>query len=258
MFKRVVTSVIGVILLLGIMYLGSFWISLAAGVLAGISCYEYCRILQHKNYQTPIYPLSVILGLAVFAMGFLPVDALFALYVVLVLVLVIWQMRQSFEWEVFSALFFGLIYYYIGFASFILLRVQAEDFRYLLFAFVIAWITDIGAFFVGRAMGKHKLAPTISPKKTVEGAVGGVVLALIFGGLYGAFLLPENIFLLLALILVASICSQMGDLLESALKRWAGVKDSGKILPGHGGILDRFDSMMMIAPIVYVVLILIF
>ena len=108
---------------------------------------------------------------------------------------------------------------------------------------------------MGRKFGQRKLAPQISPHKTVEGAIGGLLAALVLVGLYGVLALPERWYFVLPTVLVASIVSQFGDLVESYIKRWADVKDSGSILPGHGGILDRFDSMLFIAPVVWLLLI---
>src|SRR5690606_27483192 len=112
--------------------------------------------------------------------------------------------------------------------------------------------TDSGAYFIGRALGRKKLWPEISPKKTVEGAIGGIasalVLTVIFQWIHPLFAFPKAI----AAALIIAVFGQMGDLVESALKRHYGVKDSGNILPGHGGILDRFDSLIFVFPILHV------
>lgn len=128
------------------------------------------------------------------------------------------------------------------------------------YVFVVVWSTDIGAYMIGRKIGKHKLWPVISPNKTWEGAIGAVICALICSAIYMAimgnlginFNTSELTMIVLAFFL--SIVGQMGDLVESAYKRFYGVKDSGKILPGHGGILDRFDSMLFVLPVVAAIL----
>jgi phosphatidate cytidylyltransferase len=115
----------------------------------------------------------------------------------------------------------------------------------LVWAFIVTWATDIGAYFAGRSFGKHKLAPAISPNKTVEGLVGGIAAATILGGAWAlANGLPVA---LLALVPVLAISAQGGDLFESSMKRRAGVKDSGNWLPGHGGALDRLDGLVPVA-----------
>lgn len=115
----------------------------------------------------------------------------------------------------------------------------------LVWAFIVTWATDIGAYFAGRSFGKHKLAPAISPNKTVEGLVGGIAAATILGGAWAlANGLPVS---LLALAPVLAIAAQGGDLFESSMKRRAGVKDSGNWLPGHGGALDRLDGLVPVA-----------
>jgi phosphatidate cytidylyltransferase len=128
----------------------------------------------------------------------------------------------------------------------------------LLLPLLLTWASDIGAFFVGRAFGKRKLMPSVSPGKTVEGAVGGLLATMLIGWLYARFVLTPatqlafvrgGIFLFALLV---SVAAQVGDLAESLLKREAGMKDSSHIIPGHGGVLDRFDSLLFVLPVSYV------
>ena len=115
----------------------------------------------------------------------------------------------------------------------------------LLWAFIVTWSTDIGAYFAGRQFGRRKLAPTISPGKTVEGLLGGVVAATLLGGVWVFAVGLGNALLVLAPIF--AIAAQAGDLFESSIKRHAGAKDSGSWLPGHGGVLDRLDGLVPVA-----------
>ena len=115
----------------------------------------------------------------------------------------------------------------------------------LLWTFIVTWATDIGAYFAGRSFGKRKLAPLISPNKTVEGLFGGIVAASLFGGAWA--LITDLGTALLALAPIFAVAAQAGDLFESGMKRRAGVKDSGAWLPGHGGALDRLDGLVPVA-----------
>jgi phosphatidate cytidylyltransferase len=125
---------------------------------------------------------------------------------------------------------------------------------------VLTWASDIGAYFVGRAAGRHKLIPAVSPGKTVEGALGGVAATVLFAWLYAEFVLQPAAHLtmrpasLLLFGIVISVAAQLGDLSESLLKREAGVKDSSRLIPGHGGVLDRVDSLLFVLPIAYLLL----
>ena len=130
---------------------------------------------------------------------------------------------------------------------------------YILVAFVIAFTADSGAYFVGRVLGKHKLAPVISPNKTIEGAVGGMLCAVLFMGLYGLILTKAFQFDVIYWYgavygVLGAGASILGDLGFSAIKRQMNIKDYGDLIPGHGGILDRFDSMMLVAPLVELLL----
>lgn len=134
----------------------------------------------------------------------------------------------------------------------------------LIFAFILIWVNDIFAYLTGSAIGRHKLCPRISPKKTIEGSIGGAVFTMLFAYFINRFLLNvfffenyinniEVIFLALGVVIFGTL----GDLTESMMKRYAGVKDSGNIIPGHGGILDRFDATFMAMPFVFIYLLLI-
>jgi phosphatidate cytidylyltransferase len=128
----------------------------------------------------------------------------------------------------------------------------------LLLPLLLTWASDIGAFFVGRAFGKRKLMPSVSPGKTVAGAIGGLAATVLVGWLYARFILTPSTQLafvrggIFVFALLVSVAAQIGDLAESLLKREAGMKDSSHIIPGHGGVLDRFDSLLFVLPVAYV------
>lgn len=157
--------------------------------------------------------------------------------------------------------YFSLIYAPVM-LSFVFLTRQLENGIYLVWMiFISSWISDTFAYLVGVMIGKHKLAPVLSPKKSIEGSVGGIVGAALAGGLFGAYmdyaLALENFVVILAIVGgVGSVISQVGDLAASAIKRNHDIKDYGKLIPGHGGIMDRFDSVIFTAPITYFLIIL--
>ena len=122
---------------------------------------------------------------------------------------------------------------------------DAHGLELLIWAFIVTWSTDIGGYFAGRKFGKRKLAPTISPRKTVEGLVGGILTASIFGGAWASG--TKLGLVLLGAAPLLAVAAQAGDLFESAIKRRAGIKDSGHWLPGHGGVLDRLDGLVPVA-----------
>jgi phosphatidate cytidylyltransferase len=121
----------------------------------------------------------------------------------------------------------------------------------ILLLFVIVWVGDSAAYYGGRAFGRHPLAPKISPKKTVEGAIAGLMGSIVAGAIAGVVFLGEPWLSIVVISGVTGVVGQIGDLAESALKRSAGVKDSSSILPGHGGILDRLDSLFFAAPVFF-------
>ncbi len=156
--------------------------------------------------------------------------------------------------------YFALIYAPVM-LSFVFLTRQLENGIYLVWMiFISSWISDTFAYLAGVLFGRHKLAPVLSPKKSIEGSVGGIVGAALFGALFGAYmdsvLSRERFVLILAVVGgVGSVISQVGDLAASAIKRNHDIKDYGKLIPGHGGIMDRFDSVIFTAPITYFLII---
>lgn len=141
---------------------------------------------------------------------------------------------------------------YIGGAWLCAFALRAVNPHWLLFAFLLCWAGDTAALYIGKNFGRHKLAPQISPGKTWEGSVGSVLGGVLVGAMYAHFLIPAaSLPMVLVVAAIGNIAGQIGDLLESAYKRWGGVKDSGSSLPGHGGWLDRIDSSLLSIPVVY-------
>jgi len=152
-----------------------------------------------------------------------------------------------------SSLVLGIIYIFGSWKTGILLHDINPN--WLMFGLMVNWIGDTGAFYVGRKFGSHKLAPSISPGKSWEGAAASVVTGVAFGMIYLPLTIKGTSLLVAGLLaLAANVAGQAGDLAESAIKRGAGVKDSGNLLPGHGGVLDRVDSTMFALPVLYALL----
>ena len=146
----------------------------------------------------------------------------------------------------------GMIYLPLLFSCLLLIRNGADGPAWILVVLCLAFAGDTGAFYAGTYLGRHKLCPSVSPNKTVEGAIGGLAASTIAASVAKYFLLASLPWATcLVMFVLAAAAGQTGDLFESALKRFAGVKDSGSILPGHGGILDRIDALLFVAPVIY-------
>ncbi len=221
-------------------------------LLASIGLYELIRMKKLSIFSP--YGLLVLLILWVIL---LPNESLADFYysktevgIVLILLLltytVITKNRFNFEDAAFSA----LSALYVGIGFYFLIETREAGLVYIFYSLFIIWATDSGAYFIGKAIGKKKLWPEISPNKTVEGSLGGVVCAVIVAILFGLFSnINGTIITFIGMTIVLSIFGQIGDLVQSAYKRHFNVKDSGTILPGHGGILDRVDSWLFVFPL---------
>jgi phosphatidate cytidylyltransferase len=158
--------------------------------------------------------------------------------------------------ERIGKIFIGIFYVSLLFSFLALIKIFPHGGRWVIFTLTIVWFGDTGAYFVGKSLGKHKLAPVISPNKTWEGSVGGILASLLAGYLATLYITDLSIKIAFPIAIIAGAMGQIGDLAESMLKRSYGVKDSGSIIPGHGGILDRVDALLFAAPVVFALLLI--
>jgi phosphatidate cytidylyltransferase len=287
-WKRIATAAVLIPIVVGlVLWASTAIISLALGLVTLLALFEYFALgdaIGHRAYRfwtascalvliyvqwlaaaSPGFELelrgNVRLYRAVHDLGFsrIGLDGTFFLFVLGIAALTLWTKRplvEALPAAGISASGLVLVAFPLTYAV-RLHGLGAQGPRLLLFALVVTWVGDTAAYFVGRSIGKHALAPHLSPKKTWEGTfasfLGSLIVALVFVRWISAPL-PH----LLAMAAVANVAGQAGDLLESAYKRSAGIKDSGSLLPGHGGVLDRIDALILAIPVVWYYWILIY
>ena len=261
-FLRVLTALVSVPFLLGIAYLGTWYFALLILVIALAAQRELYRMMEAGSMR-PHKRAGFCMGALIALHPLLP--AMVPLTVAFLLAYLAFTTLSDFERKPLpniSGTVFGVIYPCLLFAFLIRLRMArgpALDDRGAFFltlsVLVLVWATDTAAYYVGKSIGRHALAPRISPNKTWEGALGGAGGALLAAALLKLTLLGFLPWLhVLALALICGFVSQLGDLTESKFKRSVGVKDAGAFLPGHGGLLDRFDALLLAVPLVYLYL----
>lgn len=253
--QRIVTGVLA----------GAFFIALAiaggwlyAGLLVLLAIIGFTEYVK-MNGQSWNHPVS-LLGYAGMLLFVLPWDlwgmeapsAILIMWILAFLLLTITVVTKN-KITIDSAALMLLGALYVGYGFSAMHTVRQIDEHGLFWTFLLLgciWSSDIGAYFAGRAFGKNKLWPSISPNKTIEGSVGGIVLSLVVAVLF-ALTAPELVSLPKALLigLIAAIAGQLGDLIQSAYKRVRDIKDTGRLLPGHGGVLDRCDSWIIVFPL---------
>lgn len=256
MKTRIITAVVALAIFIPLIIYGSWPLTIAAVALGIIAMSEV--LVMKKMVVISFEAIVSYLGVALLILpdswlDFLPSVATrwFGFYLLVVLLLLHTVLRkQRFTFDDAGVLTLAMLYIGMGFHFFVAAR--GINFETLLYGMLVVWITDSGAYLVGRKIGKNKLAPKISPNKTWEGSIGGTISATIILAIYLYFIHVGGAWLTMVLLtIILSIMGQFGDLIESSLKRYYGVKDSGKILPGHGGILDRFDSMLIVMPMLH-------
>lgn len=263
---RLITAGIAIVVCVGVLILGQFYpiaFNIALALLSAMMVGELLTAKQlHKNMFVVI-PCTVLSASFTFsvAMPFSNLAPLFLFALVLVLFSFMVFMHEKISWNDISFALAGTLAISLGTASLSLMTTISREYVVFFVALplLVPWFADSGAYFAGMLFGKHKLCPNISPKKTVEGAVGGVIvgtiMAVVSGLIFRYWIYPDstyvNYILLLVIGAVNTLISIIGDLSFSVIKRHCGVKDYGSIMPGHGGMLDRFDSVLLTAPIAY-------
>ncbi|MDN7225953.1 phosphatidate cytidylyltransferase [Planococcus liqunii] len=258
MKQRIITGVIAAALFIPFVYIGGTPFILLMYALGTIGLQELLKMKGRTLWSIP--GLISLFGLYAFMLpdqwaaqiyewtGYIKVE--FAFLAVILLLIHTVVVKNSFTFD--DAAFAVLGTLYLGMGFYYTIETREYGLAYIIFALFIVWFTDSGAYFTGRKIGKRKLWPEISPNKTIEGFIGGIVWAIGIGLILNYFVdLDKPILIIIAVSIIASIFGQMGDLVESALKRHFNVKDSGNILPGHGGILDRFDSILFVMPLLH-------
>lgn len=261
MKTRIISALVALPLLIIFVVLGGLPLKIAMTVISLIGLYEL-----YKAFSGFIKPVHYIgFGAAVIYMAFIErviytaslLNVFVTLFMLAILIYVVLT-HESGNTMDGVVTFFGFFYVCFLISHVYLTRQYTHGHLFVWLIFLSAFGCDVGAYFTGMAFGKHKLIPQLSPKKTVEGAIGGVVVAVSICVVFGVVLEMKNqlegvdtVLLCFITGFVGSIFSQIGDLAASAMKRYVGIKDFGKIMPGHGGVLDRFDSVLFAAPVVY-------
>lgn len=256
--KRILFGGIALALFIPVLWIGGVLAQLVIGFLAMAAVAELLKMRGLSVYS--IEGGLSMLGTLVLTLpmenylSFLPTDGNYVAFSMIVLLILGATVLQFGSYTFADAVYPIGSSFFIGMGFHALILAQMAGLKMLFFALLLVWFTDSGAYLFGSFMGRRKLIPKVSPNKTVEGFLGGIASAVVMAAVYMlAFKEVRAYHYLIMLILVAvfSASAQFGDLVESALKRHFGVKDSGRVIPGHGGILDRFDSIIFVFPIMH-------
>jgi phosphatidate cytidylyltransferase len=256
LYLRILTALVGIPVVIAAVHFGGIWYLLLLLIVSNFGIYEYYSIFRKREYKLPVvfgfFGVTLFLSAVYFEQSAL-------IYPFVILLFAGLYMYALFNMERFSIaesaiLLWGVIYLG-GLSGFmLLLRMLPEGALYTYILLFSVWIHDTLAYFIGTKWGVRKFAPLISPNKSVEGSMAGILglTAILFStSILTPDLLPLTPMYSIFLGLGIAVFAQLGDLLESALKRQLKVKDSGSLIPGHGGFLDRFDSLLFTAPFVY-------
>lgn len=256
--QRIITAVIAAALFIPLVIIGGWPFTLVVYAMGTVGLYELLRMKKLSIFSVPgILSWIALIVLLLPAqltqsfeqtIGYTKVEVAFMSVLLLLVYTVLVKNKFTFDDAAFSL--FGAMYVGIGF--YYLIETRMAGIEFVVYALLVIWSTDSGAYFVGRKLGKNKLWPEISPNKTIEGFFGGIATAVVMAIIFNLlFPVTSSFVILIGVTIIASIVGQIGDLVESALKRHYDVKDSGSILPGHGGILDRFDSLLFVLPLLH-------
>ena len=252
MFKtRLISGIVLVALALALIITGGNILLISTAVIALIGMFELYRIFHIERTIAGIAGfLAAVLFYCNLKFAFIPDTMMFVIGFLVVLMFIYVFSYPKYHTEQMLAAFFGVFYVAVMLSYIYQTRMLPQGAYTVWLIFLCSWGCDTCAYCVGMLIGKHKMAPVLSPKKSIEGAVGGVAGAALLGVIYAAA--TQGKMAEYALICaVGALISMVGDLAASAIKRNQNIKDYGKLIPGHGGILDRFDSVIITAPVIY-------
>jgi len=249
MIKRIGSGIVLILILGLVLFQGGLFLDVSVLFLSLVATFELSRVLQAKQFHVQ---KEVLYLQAVFLFVFheQPVFQLISVVLVFLVSSFFAILHNEIDRLVYTV--FSSIYIVINFSFFYALNGDAR----VLLVFVFSWISDTCAYFTGVFFGKHKLCPEISPKKTIEGAIGGMMGSALIALVFSLYYHGEWMWSYALFGLAGSAISQSGDLVASMFKRQSNIKDYGNIIPGHGGILDRFDSILFVLPVVYLITLL--
>ena len=277
--KRILTATVLILAVFALIFFGNIWLmTLFAVIVAELAAYEYLKLAavgaeaHDAKLRIPVWWMVIGTALAfIVTLPNFPVEVQLPVLSAITLVLFAWNGFRSPLIQVLPDTaqgLFGLIYIAFPLTLIPLIWKQEDGPALVLFLMVCVWTGDIAALYIGRAFGKRKLAPRLSPGKTWVGSIASIAGSMLVAGLVvyisntltarGNTILhiSEPLWQSLVLAAILNIAAQLGDLLESAIKRGAGVKDSGTLLPGHGGILDRIDALLLATPVLWFILLI--
>jgi phosphatidate cytidylyltransferase len=248
---RVISAIVGLPILFFILIKGGNMLKIALVLVSILGLNEFYNATKNIG----IRPVKIFGYLSAILLYFLEskIAKVDVLVIITMMLFLLFLTNKKYSLKDYALTLMGIIYIPLFFLYIQKLREMPEGIYIVWFVFIVSWMTDTFAYFIGRFFGKHKLAPTISPKKTIEGGIGGIIGSVISCGLF-VWLFPQSnvtIYLSVIIGLFGSIIAQCGDLIASFIKRNCYIKDFGNIIPGHGGILDRFDSILFVSPFIY-------
>lgn len=245
--KRVPSGLIGILLLIFIVNRGGLYLSLSIFLVSIIGLREFYNSMKYLNlkpYEVVGYLVSVLLFLSNY---FANIQLDFVITAIILILLISLLLNEEVNIPSIGVTLIGILY-----IPFLLFHIKYLEYtKYIWLIFIIAFGTDTFAYVAGNMFGRKKLCPKISPNKTVEGSIGGILGSVIIAVIYSYIMDIDPIWKVIILTVLSSIVSQLGDLVASKIKRITGIKDFGNIIPGHGGIIDRFDSIIFTAPVIY-------
>lgn len=258
MIIRAITGTAFLVVMLGSLLLGRYLLLGVFTIIVYFLLTEYFKLI--RNYSQPLKVPAIVMYIIVFlGVQFLPNSLFFPILISTIIPLMIIEVLRKNQQQVIHAITvsFPLLWFVTPFAMLIRIYFQPiyniEGWKLILPYFILLWVNDTFAYISGKLLGKHQLAPLVSAGKTIEGTLGGVLFTLIAAFLLYHWLQIFPLWKWLTAAVIIAPVAVASDLFESILKRKAGVKDSGNILPGHGGFLDRFDSVFFTAPIYYLI-----